>query len=500
MKQIVLVAGAGPVGLTLAMALKRRGVEVRIIDKSAARTDKSKALVLWSRTLELLDIQGCTAPFLETGMKATGARMLAKGHELVHLPLELSPSLYNYALMIPQSDTERLLEDQLASLGVKVERNVELLSFIDQDKGVSALLSHADGTEETVNAAWLAACDGAHSTIRNQLKLAFDGETDPSDWVLADVQIEGELPDNEISICLTPDGVMAFFPIAGRRFRVIADMGLTRQADAAPLTLEEVQALIDQRGPSGLHAHSPIWLAHFSINERKIKEYRHGHVFLSGDASHIHSPAGGQGMNTGMQDAFNLAWKLALVWHGQASPTLLDSYSPERSAIDDQVLRNAGNLTKAATLRNPLLVEIRSLAASVLNHATPLKQRMVNQLTEMDLHYHDSPLTLHAKNAARHPAVGERTPDVPLVDADGLAGRLHGLLGSGKFVVFSVGTEDVQLPDAVAGIATLATAQTAAGYEPGHVYLIRPDAYLLTSTHAGETAALIEVLQKLATQ
>ena len=498
MKQIVLVAGAGPVGLTLAMALNRRGVDVRIVDKSTARTDKSKALVLWSRTLELLDIQGCVAPFLEAGKKAAGARMLAKGKELVHLPLELSPSLYNYALMIPQSETERLLEAQLASLGVQVERNVELLSFIDQDSGVSALLRHADGSEETVQASWLAACDGAHSTIRNQLKLAFDGETDPSDWILADVQIEGDLPDDEISICLTPEGVMAFFPIDGRRFRAIADMGTSTQPDTPPLTLEQVQTLIDQRGPPDLRAHSPIWLAHFRINERKIKDYRQGRVFLSGDAAHIHSPAGGQGMNTGMQDAFNLAWKLALVWHGQASPALLDSYSPERSAIGNQVLRNAGNLTKAATLRNPLLQEIRSLAASVLNHATPLKQRMVNQLTEMDLHYHDSPLTLHAKGAAQHPAIGERTPDVPLVDADGAATRLHALLGSGKFVVFSVGAGREELPESVAGIATVATAETAPGYEPGHVYLIRPDAYLLGSTRNGETGPLLEVLERLA--
>jgi 2-polyprenyl-6-methoxyphenol hydroxylase-like FAD-dependent oxidoreductase len=297
-------------------------------------------------------IQGCVRPFVATGTQAVGARILAAGKTLVHVQLDTARSVHRYALMLAQSDTERLLAEQLSQLSLRVERRVELTSFAQDGDGVTAVLRHADGRDETARVAYLVGCDGAHSTVRQGLAAEFEGETLPSDWVLADVELDGVIAHDELTICWTPDGILAFFPIAGARFRIIADVGLAIDGEPPAPTLEAVQALLDQRGPPGLRAHDPIWLSHFRINERKVKEYRHGRVFLAGDAVHIHSPAGGQGMNTGMQDAFNLAWKLALVWHGRASPALLDSYSPERSAIGDQVLRNAGRLTQVAILQS----------------------------------------------------------------------------------------------------------------------------------------------------
>jgi len=521
MKAPVLIVGAGPVGLTLAIALKRRGVDLRIVEKAAARTDKSKALVIWPRTLELLDIQRCVQPFLDIGLKATGARIRANGDTLVHLDLGVAQSVYPYALMVAQSETERLLEAQLASLGVEVERQVELVSFTDDERGVTALLRHADGHDESIDAGWLAACDGAHSTVRHGLDLHFEGETLPSTWLLADVRLEGDVPADEVTICWTADGVLAIFPIPGGRFRVIADIGdggvgniggdlgdahaSRHTAPQPPPSLGEVQAVLDQRGPPGLTVHDDVWLARFAINERKVKSYRHGHVFLAGDAAHIHSPAGGQGMNTGMQDAINLAWKLALVWHDDAAPSLLDSYSPERSAIGEQVLRNAGNMTRVALIRNPVLQEIRSLAAGALGKIPALRRKMVDQLTELDLHYADSPLTASPHGAARHPAAGHRAPDVPLNGAAGgtngtidNATRLHDLLASGRFVVLAVGAPAPVLSPAVKGIAVAASADSAEGYEPGHLYLIRPDAYLAMSTRAGDMAPIAEALQRIA--
>ena len=314
-----------------------------------------------------------------------------------------------------------------------------------------AQLRHADGREESATAAWLAACDGAHSTVRHALGLAFDGDTLESDWVLADVQIDGPLPNEELTICWMPDGILAFFPIGGRRFRVIADVGLAPDVAPPTPTLAQVQALIDSRGPQGLRAHDPVWLNHFRINERKVKDYRHGRVFLAGDAAHVHSPAGGQGMNTGMQDAFNLAWKLALVQRGRAAPGLLDSYSPERSAIGDQVLRNAGTMTRVALLRNPLLRELRDLAASTLSRLPAIQQRLVDQLTELDLHYAHSPLSATPHGASGHPAAGARAPDVALIAADGSVTRLHALLGGGRFVLMSVGVASPGVPPAAAG-------------------------------------------------
>jgi len=494
----VLIVGAGPVGLTLAMALGRRGVPLRIIDKAAARTDKSKALVLWPRTLELLDIQACAQPFLDAGVKASGARIVARQHMLVHLQFKNARSVYPYALMIPQSETERVLEDQLASMGVQVERNVELISFTDDGDSATAVLRSGDGRDETLACAHLAGCDGAHSTTRHTVGARFQGNTLPSDWMLADVIIDGHIPHDELTICWTPQGILAFFPIGTTRFRVIADLGHTTDTDAAAPTIDEVQQILDRRGPPGLQAHDPVWTSRFRINERKVGNYRHGRVFLCGDAAHVHSPAGGQGMNTGMQDAFNLAWKLALVWHGHASPALLDSYSPERSAVGDQVLRNAGTMTKVAILRNPTLRAIRNTILGVLGKSPKLRQRMVDQLTELDIHYAKSPLTLKATGVARHPACGERAPDLTLSSSENAASSLHGMLATGKFAVLSVAANAVDLPDELHAIATAARVETAPGYEAGHVYLIRPDAYVAASTQSNNTQVIIGVLKRIA--
>lgn len=496
MDEQVLVVGAGPVGLTLALALRRQGIAVRIVDKAVARTDKSKALVIWPRTLELLDIHGCAQVFVDTGVRARGARILGEGRELVHAHFGLARSAYPYALMIPQSETEALLEQLLAAAGVQIERQVELLSFADDGQRVNAQLRHADGRIEAASTAWLAACDGAHSTVRHALGLAFEGDTLASDWVLADVQLDGALPNDELTICWEPDGVLAFFPIGGRRFRVIADVGPAPDVAPPPPSLAQVQALIDQRGPKGLRAHDPVWLNHFRINERKVRDYRHGRVFLAGDAAHVHSPAGGQGMNTGMQDAFNLAWKLALVLRGQASPALLDSYSPERSAIGDQVLRNAGTMTRVALLRNPLLRELRDLAAGTLSRLPAIQQRLVDQLTELDLHYAHSPLSATPHGAARHPAAGARVLDTPVVAAGGSATRLHALLGSGRFVLLSVGAATPELPTALHPLASTASAAQTEGYAPGHHYLIRPDGYLALSTPGDDPSAIFDSLRQ----
>ena len=219
-------------------------------------------------------------------------------------------------------------------------------------------------------------------------------------------------------------------------------------------------------------------------------------MFLVGDAAHVHSPAGGQGMNTGMQDALNLAWKLALVWHGDAAPALLDSYSPERSAIGEQVLRNAGTLTKVAITANPILRQLRSLAAGALSHLPALRQRLVDQLTEIDLHYPDSPLTAAPPGASHHPAGGDRAPDTPL--ADGPFERLHAALATGRFAALTVGGPAIALPASLAGLATAVRAEAAPGYAPDHVYLIRPDAYVALSTSTADTTALVDYLERLA--
>ncbi len=489
---MVLVTGAGPVGLTLAMSLARRGVPVRIVDRNGGRTDKSKALVIWPRTLELLDIQGCAGEFIAAGIEGHGTRMHANGKELLQVHFDLARSPYRYALLIPQSETERVLEGQLATLGVTVERETELVSFEQDEGGVDAVLNKS-GREERVRVPWLAGCDGAHSVVRDGIGASFEGTTMPSDWVLGDVRIDGKLAHDEIDICWTDAGVLALFPIVGNRFRIIADVGASIAGPPASPTLPQLQALLDTRGPPGLKAHDPVWVSGFRINERKVRDYSHGRVFLAGDAAHIHSPAGGQGMNTGMHDAVNLAWKLALVVNGPARPSLLDSYSPERSAIGTQVLHNAARLTEIGITHNPLLRGLRDLAAETLGHLHVVQQKIVDQLTEVDLHYADSPLTIVAHGHARRPAPGERAPDVPLADGS----RLHEALRGGRFVVLAVGVAAPTLPVALEGLAQSAAAAPNDSYDAGHLYLVRPDAYVAQSTGIDGLDSITQALGRL---
>ena len=461
----VLIAGAGPVGLTLANELARQGVSVRIVDRTAARTDKSKALVLWSRSLELFDDAGYVADFLPAGFAAHGAQ-ISNGREIIaSVSLGSIDSRFPYALMIPQSETERVLEENLARRNIAVERTVELTAFSEEANGVQATLRKASGESETVRADWLVGCDGAHSTVRHGLGFSFEGSTLESHWALADGHVTGLKPKDRLHIYWHRDGILAFFPIVGDRWRVIADLGPATGDEKHPdPTLDEINALMALRGSPAIVMKDPFWLAAFRINERKVKDYRKGRVFLAGDAAHIHSPAGGQGMNTGMQDAFNLAWKLAMVIGGTAKPTLLDSYSPERSAVGEIVLRNAGRLTEAATLRNPIAQGLRNTIVKFAAGFPALQHRIANQLSEMDIAYPDSPLSASGNYSVEGPAAGARWPD-----------RLPPGAGGARFTA-------VGPADAVAALAAmypkLVVAAPATGEHARALRLIRPDGYV----------------------
>jgi 2-polyprenyl-6-methoxyphenol hydroxylase-like FAD-dependent oxidoreductase len=412
-----LIVGAGPVGLTMATALTHQGLKCRVIDKAAAPSDKSKALVVWSRSLELLDQFDLANTFVQTGMKIRGASIYGQGKRLVHLEVNPVDSPFGFPLMIPQNETERLLTEHLVRHGVTVERQVELVTFEERADGVQGTLRRADGTEENFETPWLIGCDGAHSTVRHTLGMEFTGEAEPNDWILADVHVQGPIANDEMSIYWHEKGVVVFFPITTDRYRMIADLGAAKNTSSPPTpSLADAQAKVDERGPGGLTLCEPIWLAGFRINERKVTDYRRGRVMLAGDAAHIHSPAGGQGMNTGMQDAFNLAWKLALVHkgHGQEEP-LLASYSHERSAVGDQVLRGAGMMTLVATMRNPVAQFVRNHAASALTSFEFVRDKMQNALCELSINYRHSALSIDEAMIHRGIHAGDRLPDAPLL-------------------------------------------------------------------------------------
>ncbi|WAJ31466.1 FAD-dependent monooxygenase [Antarcticirhabdus aurantiaca] len=464
----VLIVGAGPVGMTLASELARYGVTVRIVDKAPQRTDKSKALVLWSRTLELLDRGMGARPFVEAGFKVHGVSIQAGGATIGRLEMDAVPSPYPFALMIPQSETERLLEERLAEQGVTVERSVAAQSIDVGSEGVSAVLQAASGHEETVRARWLVGCDGAHSVVRHALGVPFSGETLPSDWMLADVHMTGyPHPDTDAAVYWHKEGVLIVFPISPGRYRVLGDLPSSGAEVPPAPTLDQVRDLLARRASPGMSVHDPIWLAGFRINDRKVRDYRHGRVFLAGDAAHIHSPAGGQGMNTGMQDAFNIAWKLALVEQGTCGEALLDSYSPERSAVGDQVLEAAGRLTTIATLKNPVAQQVRNLVGHLVLGVTAARHKVADTLSEVAVHYPDSPL--NGPSLRRGPRPGER-----LAPAKG-----DTPIGSGnapRFVLLAERTSAID--DLVARRPGLVDPAVRPPLRDGAIWLIRPDGYV----------------------
>ncbi|MEO8205034.1 MAG: FAD-dependent monooxygenase [Chthoniobacterales bacterium] len=489
MKTDVLVVGAGPVGLTMAAELARYGISVRIVEKAAQATDKSKALVIWSRTLELIDRMGCTPSFTEAGHRVTAATITAGGSQIAHVTLGGVDSPYPYALMIPQSDTERLMAQHLNSLGVTVERTVELTSFLNVGSGVQSILRHADGREETVETSWLIGCDGAHSTVRHHLGMEFLGNTLTSDWVLADVHLSN-VPNDEIKVMWHAEGVLVIFPIVGDRFRVVADAGIAKDGPKrADPTMEEVQAILDQRGPGGITASDPIWLAAFRINERKVEDYRKGRVFLAGDAAHVHSPAGGQGMNTGMQDACNLAWKLALACRGCTESPLLDSYSEERSAVGDQVLKGAGHITMIATMRGGVKQAIRNHVASLIFGLAPVREAMAEVMTELSIAYPHSPITSKGSEVHDGPYAGHRAP----LRAD------EAPVGAGntpRFAIFA--EENAEATALLTKYPKLIEPKLRKPFAAGGIWVVRPDGYIAVATKQGDWERVSEFFASIA--
>jgi len=403
----ILVVGAGPVGLMAACELRRRGADVRIVDCAEVATDKSKALGVHARTLELLDSMGLVDRFLAAGRRIHGTNAFADGKRIVHVEFHDIDSPFPFVLAIPQADTERLLRERLAELGVSVERGLKLATLAQDDAGVTATLERPGGERETARVAWVVGCDGAHSGVRHALGLSFDGVPYEERFVLADVQMDCALPEDEVSAYLAPDGIAALFPLPGGRWRVIVDAPLEQP------TADDVLRLLGARGVPPLAIRETNWIASFRIHRRLVPHYRVGRCFVAGDAAHIHSPVGGQGMNTGMQDAFNLAWKLALVVHGAARPSLLDSYEPERRPVAATTLAGTDLATKVVTLRNPVAREVRNRLAGFLSSLEIVQRRMLAQASEVAIDYRASPIVDEHRAPIARATVGKRVGEGP---------------------------------------------------------------------------------------
>jgi 2-polyprenyl-6-methoxyphenol hydroxylase-like FAD-dependent oxidoreductase len=395
----VLICGAGPTGLTLACELYRHGVSCRIIDKGAGPPAESRALGIHSRTLEIFEDMGVLAPVLRQSRKLHGFNGYADGKRILHVSMDELDAPYPFILSLPQSDTERALIERLEALGGTVEWETELTEFSQDADHVTATLRHPIREEERFQG-WLIGCDGAHSAVRPGLGLDFAGHAFEERLALADVCLESALPFDEGHVFLSPDGMLLVLPMPGDgRVRLVAQLGEDDPDDFEP-TVEWFRELLVSRGlgPDALLSDA-TWLSVFRVHQRQVERYRVGQVLLCGDAAHIHSPVGGQGMNTGIQDAYNLAWKLALVVKAQAPETLLSSYHAERHPIGKGVLFATGNAMRAVTLRHPVGQAIRNHLGSVLSSLEVVRDRMRRNASQVGLSYRDSPIVGQHRSA-----------------------------------------------------------------------------------------------------
>ena len=393
----VLVVGAGPAGLFMAAELNRHGISCRIVDKNDGPTHDTRAASIQARTLEILDSIGLADEFVQAGNICHAAATYTSDHKLIkHLTFDELDSAFPFVLLLPQSQTERIVAHYLARLGTEVERRVELVAFEQDEDGVRATLQPPDGGQETAHVSYLVACDGAHSPVRHALGVSFSGDDYPTDFMTADVQVDWKLPRDEQAFFFAAEGMLASFPLPRGRAALVADIGLAEGDHPPPgePALEELQAMFNARTPGGVLS-DPIWSVRYRVHCRQSERYQVGRVFLVGDAAHVCSNIGGQGMNTGMQDAYNLGWKLGLVLNARSPASLLNSYHPERHQAGQAMLYLTDHLHRALLREEPhlsLSETVREKLAAVLAGQEVMQQRMRRAVAELNIGYRHSPI------------------------------------------------------------------------------------------------------------
>jgi 2-polyprenyl-6-methoxyphenol hydroxylase-like FAD-dependent oxidoreductase len=492
----VLVVGAGPTGLVLALWLTELGVAVRIIDRAAEPGTTSRAVGVTARTLELYRQVGLAAALVAGGVKVPAVNLWVKGTRAARLPFErmgtgLTP--YPYVLVFPQDEHERLLIARLGALGVAVERRTELARFDQRGDGVRAVLRRGDGAEETCNAPYLAACDGARSTVREALATGFPGGTYAEVFYVADVDSEGPAANGEIHVDLDQADFLAVFPLkpAGR----VRLIGSVLEADGGPgsFTFQDVRERASQHMKFTFKHLN--WFSTYRVHHRVAARFREGRVFLLGDAAHIHSPVGGQGMNTGIGDAVNLAWKLAAVLKGGAGEGVLDSYEPERIAFARKLVATTDRIFTLVTRPGAVARLVRTRVAPRL---APLSLRLKAvrrfiflTVSQLAVEYRESPLSEGEAGDVRG---GDRLPWVEM-DGDGSPDNFAPLTSlSWQAHVYGEAGGGVAEACAELGLPLHRFAWTPAmrrrGLSRGATYLVRPDGYVALADADGDPERL----------
>ncbi|KAI0013159.1 FAD binding domain-containing protein [Xylariaceae sp. FL0662B] len=424
----VLIVGGGPTGTTLALELAVHGIPFRVIDKMERRSDKSRALVVQPRTLELLNRHDDVQKLVLQGNPSSGARFYINRKQVMDIDISglAKDTAFPLILVISQCETEEFLDSCLAKHGFGVEYGVEAKSIFQDSNGVTVNLHKSDGTQETIRAKYVVGADGAHSVVRRAAKdLTFEGAAYPQDFILCDAHLrKSKISWNRFSLCFGQDFI-AIFPMKDDTVRVVASrIGSTKDTDP---TLEDFQSMMNQLIPDGGQLHDPSWLARFQLHHRGVSSYRDGRLFVAGDAAHIHSPAGAQGMNTGIQDAINLGWKLAKVLRRERQDSFLDTYDIERRPVGQKLLATSDRMFTLACSSNPFFILLRTLLFTWILpwvvSSTSRRAGMFRFISEFGISYRKSPLGGTASGFSGPVVGGDRAPD----------GKIGSSIGVGYF-------------------------------------------------------------------
>jgi 2-polyprenyl-6-methoxyphenol hydroxylase-like FAD-dependent oxidoreductase len=493
----VLIVGGGPTGLMLANQLARRGVRIEIIDRHPGPAMQSRALGVQARTLEIYQQLGIAGRALELGKRGTGATLWAQGRRMAHVPIgeagrNVTP--YPFILVLGQDDNERIMGEALNALGVEVQWDTELTGFVQHAGHVEATLKLPDGGTRVVTAAYVGGCDGAKSAVRELSNIGFPGAPYEHVFFVADVEMTGTMAQEQVNVYLWRSGFHLLFPMRGSDHWRVVGIVPPELRGKPGLTLDAVLPSLRQEAGDNLVIRDCSWFSTYRIHHRAAERFRDRRAFLLGDAAHIHSPVGAQGMNTGLQDAYNLGWKLALVAKGEASPALLDSYGEEREPVARRLLETTDRAFRivvsdswlAGLLRTKVLARLAALAMS-FERIQRLAFLTVSQ-TEINYRGRSLSKTIGVPRG-RAPQAGDRFPWLHLTLQPGgpvqdifqaFEDRFFHLVAFGQAApaASELGFGDMlkswTVPDERANEAELHRA----GISPPAFYLIRPDGHV----------------------
>jgi 2-polyprenyl-6-methoxyphenol hydroxylase-like FAD-dependent oxidoreductase len=496
----VLIVGAGPTGLVLALWLTRLGVRVRIVDKTAEPGTTSRALAVQARTLEFYSQVGLADAVVERGRKTMAANLWVAGKRVAHAVLgEMGSGLspFPYALIFPQDEHERLLVERLSQAGVQVERRTELVKFEEAPSRIIAYLKRPDGEQERCEAAYIAGCDGAHSTVREALQIGFPGGVYEHLFYVADVEASGAAINGELNIALDTADFLVVFPLQDLgRARLIGTVRQEAEQQREELSWSDVSTRVLEWIP--IDVKRVNWFSTYRVHHRVAGHFREGRAYLLGDAAHIHSPVGGQGMNTGIGDAVNLAWKLAAVLHGRADASLLDSYEPERIAFARRLVATTDRaftaVTSSGALARLIRLHIVPLLLAPLYSLTAARRLMFRTVSQTAVNYRGSSLS---EGQAGDVHGGDRLPWVKsalngsdnFTPLTSLAWQVH-IYGEAKSELRRVCAER-GLP---LHVFPWRPEVGRTGLRRDAVYLLRPDGYVALADREGKAGAVASYL------